>query len=340
MLCAAALLLVACGIADRYVQERGSAGDTSFGDGSGSDFGSGGAGSAASSFGMGGVSTAGTPLMGGKPSLGAASAGFGTGGKAIGFPPAGVCSLHVPDVPSCWGDGGAPALGGGGAPATGGAAADESWCRGGAAAAPVGAALLVDDFEDGDDLTPPFLNGRGAWFTANDGSGQQFPDPACAAALPSLVAGRSANGKYAMHTYGKGFTLSPGGYSLVGISAKAGEGCSQPVDASAFSGVQFTARGDGFVRFFMGTVETNPVADFGTCQAGCYDSHGFIVPLGPAWQTYRISFSQLVQEGWGAPAPFDPAHILTLQWSAKPAPGAPPPVTCFDFWIDDVSFYR
>ena len=143
-----------------------------------------------------------------------------------------------------------------------------------------------------------------------------------------------------MRTYGKGFAFAPGGYSQVGISAKAGPSCDLPVNASGFSGIRFSAIGSGFVRFFIGTVETNPTTDFGSCQAGCYDGHGLIVPLADSWRTFRVPFSELTQEGWGTPVPFDPAHILALQWSAKPAPGTPLPVSCFDFWIDDVAFYR
>lgn len=296
-------------------------------------------------------------VMGGMPPFPGVG-GMASGGKAIDFPP-GVCMLHVPDVPACGvggsseaaaGAAGAPGVGAAGEAAAAASAAGASGSDGGSDPLvlwcstppsdpipddPFGN-VVVDDLEDGDDLTPPFLNGRGVWFTVNDGSGQQFPNPSCPPALPSPLSPVAS----AMHTYGKGFTLNPGGYSLLGISAKSGATCNQPVDASGSSGVQFAARGSGFVRFFMGTVETNPIADFGTCQGGCYDSHGSIVQLTGNWTTYRVAFSQVVQEGWGAPAPFNPAHILTLQWSAKPAPGQPPPVSCFDFWIDDVAFYR
>jgi hypothetical protein len=202
---------------------------------------------------------------------------------------------------------------------------------------------LVDDLQDGDDLTPPVVDrgfslGRGAWFVVNDGSGQQFPGP-CSGSSPvedPLVAGNLA-----MHTFGKGFRSEPGGYSLLGISMKSGEAFDQPLDASGFQGVQFRARGAGLVRFFMGTVETNPVLDFGTCLGGCYDSHGALFVVTNAWRTYQIPFNRVAQEGWGAPATFNAAHILTLQWSAKVAAlGGGVPAACFDFWIDDVALYR
>lgn len=355
MLCGVGLWLAACGIADRRVEERllgAVAGE-----------GGGNAGGSVAGLGQAAAPVGGTAVysMGGMgpPFPGGAMGGMYVGGFPFGgAPPMPIFCGNVPDVPACSSEGGSPepAAGAPGNTGSGGAAgaavsdagaagtdgnanALVPWCvRPASVDVPNGLDVLVDDLEDGDDLTPPFLNGRGAWFTVNDGSGQQFPNPSCPPALPSTSKGTP--GVYAMHTYGKGFSLAPGGYSLLGISAKSGATCNQPVDATGFSGVRFSARGSGFVRFFMGTVETNPTADFGTCQGGCYDSHGAIVPLEANWNTYRISFDQVIQEGWGAPAPFNRAHILTLQWSAKPGPGEPPTVSCFDFWIDDVAFYR
>lgn len=236
--------------------------------------------------------------------------------------------------------GGAAVVSEGGAPAV----TDVSWCG----RAPTGAAqssvdrTLIDDLEDADDLTPLVVDrggllGRGSWFVVNDGSGRQFPSPCT---LPSPVDAALGLGGFAMRTYGKGFQSAPGGYSLLGISIKSGVDCDQPLDASRFTGVEFRARGSGVLRFFMGTVETNPVLDFGTCQGGCYDSHGALLVLSSEWQSYRVPFTQVVQEGWGTPAPFDSAHILTLQWSAKATGLGATPVACFDFWIDDVALYR
>jgi len=54
---------------------------------------------------------------------------------------------------------------------------------------------------------------------------------------------------------------------------------------------------------------------------------------------YRIPFRFLAQEGWGAAAPFDPAQILSIMWSAKVERGSAVPSSCFDFWIDEVAFY-
>jgi hypothetical protein len=86
-------------------------------------------------------------------------------------------------------------------------------------------------------------------------------------------------------------------------------------------------------------VETNPTVDLGTCTSGCYDAHGSSVPFTDEWQLFRLPFASLVQEGWGAPAPFIASRILALHWSAKRAIGDFTPVACFDFWIDDIALY-
>lgn len=266
------------------------------------------------------------------------------------------CS-QIPEVVSTCAvaSGGAPPDAGGAPPDAGGAPPDAGaagtastpkplvpWCGRSAspgAAGPYADGVLVDDLDDGDDLSQPFFNGRGAWFVVNDGMGQQFPS-SCTPPLPLPAPLPDASGNFAMHTYGKGFVPALGGYSLLGISVKAGSDCSQPVDASSSSGVLFRARGRGLLRFFIGTVETNPPADFGICTGFCYDAFGAYRQLTEEWQTFRVPFSELTQEGWGTPTYFDAAHLLTLQWSGKLAPGNATPASCFDFWIDDVAFYR
>jgi hypothetical protein len=275
------------------------------------------------------------------------------------MPPLVDCS-QIPDVVSTCSvsNGGAATDAGGAATDPGGAATDAGgaagststpnplvpWCGRSASPGvpgPYADGVLVDDLDDGDDLSQPFLNGRGAWFVANDGMGQQFPSscaPPLPVPLPPAVPGASST--FAMHTYGKGFVSALGGYSLLGISVKAGADCSQPIDASGYSGVLFRARGRGLLRFFIGTVETNPPADSGTCMGFCYDAFGAYRQLTDEWQTFRVPFRELTQEGWGTPSYFDGAHLLTLQWSAKLAPGNATPASCFDFWIDDVAFYR
>lgn len=194
--------------------------------------------------------------------------------------------------------------------------------------------LLIDDLEDGDITTLPVLGGQGDWFTVNDGSGQQFPFP-CALASAAETGGR------AMHTFGQGFVSAAGGYSLLGFRLNSNQnGCKKAVDASQYTGIEFLARGQGVLRFFIGTTAVNPPGDLGTCEVGCYDAHGLSISLNESWGLYRIPFRYLSQEGWGTIAPFDPAQLLSVMWSAKVERGSIVPSSCFDFWIDQVALYR
>lgn len=349
----ALLALAACGITERYVDER-----------SGVPAGGGQPGFISSG-------TGGTGMFGSSP--GAARGGqLGLGGKAFGeepslpdgeepSPPGSDCTDIPPVVPTC-GVEAAAGQGGGNpsgscalVPGAGGeyGAADSESSGAGAGGEPSSAAasgvagevdagsdsgrVLIDDFEDGDDQSLFALNGRGGWATVNDGSGQQFPAPCT---LPSLIEHDARPGsRRGLRTYGSGFLDFAGGYSLVGLFLRGAEACDQPVDASAFDGVEFWARGRGVVRFFVATVATNPTTDAGTCSEGCYDAHGDSVALADDWVRVRMPFAKLVQEGWGAPADFDASQILALQWSAKQRVGDFAPASCFDFWIDDVAFY-
>ena len=358
-------MLLACGIAERHVAESdvGGGGGVSLGGRNmgGHAFATGGVSTGpGAGFGNGGALMLGT---GGTGKGGAATVPFG--GKSFGgMPP--IATTDCSEIPSvapvvcgpgvsAGGDSSAAGVVGGGDAGAGGfsgvsagaggaeagaGGATPGWCvpDAGAGIAP---GLVdrrpVDDLEDGDDATPFLLNGRGSWFAVNDGSGQQFPLPCT---LPSELPVARDGSHFAMRSYGQGFLSAPGGYSLVGIAVKSGAGCDQPLDAAAFTGVEFWVRGSGFMRFFIGTVETNPTVDFGTCSAGCYDSHGAFFVVTNTWQLVRIPFVSLVQEGWGAPASFNPAHILTLEWSAKTSPFGGLPASCFDFWVDDVAFYR
>jgi hypothetical protein len=338
----------ACGISERHVDELTDTGGASSGKSPGGQA----HGGVITGSGGGAAGTFGAPTGG---------AFNGSGGKAYGGMPLGgmapvqACPAVPLVEPSCSPEAGAGQGGAGGdasswcsLPTEGGAASDGKAGSSGEAGADTAAGgapsmpgtpsrLLIDDFEDGDDASLPLPDGQGFWFVVNDGSGQQFPAPCT---LPSLLSEPERASERAMRTYGQGFTTQPGGYSLIGLSVRSGApACDQSIDASAFDGVEFWARGTGTVRFFIGTVATHPPADAGICTGTCYDAHGESVMLGPTWQLYRLRFDQLIQEGWGSPAGFDRSKILGLQWSAKVAPFNPTPSACFDFWIDDVAFY-
>ncbi len=190
--------------------------------------------------------------------------------------------------------------------------------------------MQIDAFEDGDAWSEAVFGGRGVWYVANDGSGLQFPkvcpDPLASSGVRSTPTG------YAMHTYGSGFLT----WAQLGLSFRSSPpACDQPIDAREATGVRFRAKGvpqPQTIRLSVQTVATNPPNDGGTCDDYCYDGFGYSIVVGPDFQEYQIPFAAMTQQGWGTPVFFDPGTILNIVWSGQ--------VPCFDFWIDDVAFYR
>jgi hypothetical protein len=105
-----------------------------------------------------------------------------------------------------------------------------------------------------------------------------------------------------------------------------------PLNASAFAGIRFRAKGPGTVRLAFGMPETEPADAGGTCTSGCYDVHGKVYYLTDRWEDYVVRWDRLEQQGWGTEARFDPTRIVSLQLSVKPKD------LPADFWIDDVAF--
>jgi hypothetical protein len=190
----------------------------------------------------------------------------------------------------------------------------------------------IDNLDDGDVLSDGIFGGRGIWYAANDGSGLQFPTACPGSAAVGMF---PVPGGRAFHTFGSGFTL-PNGFVNIGLSFRSSPpACDMPINASVAHGVRFRAKGtvvSQMVRMSISTTATNPVEDGGTCTVGCYDGFGSFVTLLPDFQEYRVYFTDVVQEGWGTPAAFDPSRILNIQWAGQRP--------CFDFWIDDIAFFR
>jgi hypothetical protein len=188
-------------------------------------------------------------------------------------------------------------------------------------------------------LTHTVLGGVGAWYSANDGSGQQFPDAPCFVPSPAGELAPHASA-FAARTYGTD-PISAEGYAQIGISFRSSPpACDGPLDASGMSGVRFLIRSaeSTTIRLGVGTVATNPIDDGGSCLSDCYDSFMIDVQAGDGWTEYYVDFATLRQGGWsGVPVPWDSSTILNLTWQKELSGGVN---ACFDFWVDDVAFYR
>ncbi|HTA93564.1 MAG TPA: carbohydrate binding domain-containing protein [Polyangiaceae bacterium] len=264
------------------------------------------------------------------------------------------CLVSFPDYPlDDGGTGGAPSAGGaasGDGGASAGAGGDSGGASGGSGGSDLGGAsggmsvsgasgmggaisvdstLLIDDFEDGNNLLAPIDGRNGPWFESNDGRGMQVPDPR-GQILPVLLMPPRGTSLRGMHTTGAGFTLW-GAYLAVHFVSNGEAGV--PYDISKHTGITFSAKlGNGMVtphvRFEIS--ETNTAV---TCTT-CGDHFGTQVPLTVDWQTVTVPFSSLSQLGYGRPlqTAFDPTQALGLyfDWLTNEN---------FDFWLDDVSFY-
>lgn len=65
----------------------------------------------------------------------------------------------------------------------------------------------------------------------------------------------------------------------------------------------------------------------------CSDHFGVSLALGDDWQEYTIEWADLIQQGWGIPAVFDPGQIIEIQWQV---PVAQP----FDVQVDELRLWR
>jgi len=210
---------------------------------------------------------------------------------------------------------------------------------------------LIDDFEDGDGLLPPISGRNGSWFVFNDGSGTQTPGPGDPI-VPQVV-DTSAN--FVFHMTGTDFApmgvpLPDGTSSFgagVGANLKYGPSGTVPYDASKYAGINFTFTTNSApnlllnVAFAIQTSATTPVENGGTCTAGCFDGFGFsgTVPPGQFSFTGGFTWDQLFQQGFGTPATFDPATIMSIQWVVGYINfGQPASADDFDFTLDDVAF--
>jgi len=209
---------------------------------------------------------------------------------------------------------------------------------------------LFDDFE---------LGAATGWYTNNEvcstcptSPPDEFCNIKCKAVQPSpsyfadpLPADRIGNGgrcasRFAMH-------VQAGSFSDFG--GQLGVQLGQPFDATRYDGVSFWARmapgstqtakltvsdkyTDTKYNETLATPFCNPNTDKVNYREGC-DKYGAFVVMSPNWRFFRLRFDELRQKGFGKPAPpLDVTGIRSIEIDYG--------VGSWDFWIDDVAFYR
>ena len=193
---------------------------------------------------------------------------------------------------------------------------------------------MIDDMEDGDGRILQMNGRQGPWHTFNSGESTQMP------AGPSITPEMGgANGSMsAMHTSGKGFAYAGIGFDLSNADTAPESAQSKPYDASAWTGVVFSAKGGASASAKL-RIEI-PMRDFvpsdrgGTCTGTCWNVYGFqmMTALGTSWQEVKVPFSALVREDGSTKPAFDSKQIMSISFKQLKDD--------FDFWIDDVRFYK
>jgi len=167
--------------------------------------------------------------------------------------------------------------------------------------------LLVDDFEDGDDV--PLIPGGWYGYTDTDSGGVStltFTGAADGAVAMNGMGFQSQKSLEVSYTLAKGTSLID---PFVGFGASIGSDAT-PYDLTSYSGVSYTYQGSAH----RVQVQVSDVTDF--------DDFGVNVLASPTWKTVTLPFQTFAQEGWGVKAPFDLGHVRNIAFAIKGATGA------------------
>jgi hypothetical protein len=173
--------------------------------------------------------------------------------------------------------------------------------------------------------------------------------------LPEVV---DASADFVLHTTAAGFApiglLLPDGNNAFGaglgasLSVDPETGIGRPYDASGYAGLDFTfsmafpPTTPVQLAVLVATSATTPPESGGTCTAACFDDFALVgaIPFSPFFFSGGFTWDQLAQQGFGTPAEFDPATIVSIKWLVQfPNSGQPAAADNFDFQLDDVAFF-
>jgi hypothetical protein len=209
--------------------------------------------------------------------------------------------------------------------------------------APIDPTAVIDDMETPDYMTVRAAGRAGSWWAGGDPSSPGATITPNGDAPAEAISGGRCGSRYAMHVTGQGYTI----WSVLSVSmgwgsTDGGADGLLPNDDSYRSGVTFWARiGDtssNKVRLAISDKYSRPEGgnciDGGSMDVACYDTFGVdLTQLDSTWRQYRVPFGGLTQRGFGLPrSKVDASSIYTIEFSFNP-------VTPFDFWLDDISFY-
>jgi hypothetical protein len=185
------------------------------------------------------------------------------------------------------------------------------------------------------------MNGgrQGPWhiFNSADGGTQT---PASNAALAPESGGANASQR-AMHTRGSGYMFAGFGFDLNNPDSMPESMQCQAYDASAYSGISFMVKlgstGGAKLRLEVPSKEFVPVSRGGTCpdSGTCWNVYGFRLStaLTTSWQEVRVSFASMERELGGKTPALNVAQLMSISFKHEGT-------EAFDFWIDEIRFYK
>jgi len=206
----------------------------------------------------------------------------------------------------------------------------------------------IDNFDEagrGGPATGGYFNlncSQGSWYTYGDTAGTVTP--ATGVAFVSSMPGNGGTG-YAAHIMGSGFSMYGVG---LGVNLNSSQMTIKNVDASAYSGFTFFAKGTATgsltgtnaIRVAVPVPASADQPNGGTCTAVapmyCNGHWGKIINLTSAWTQYTVKWSELTLDmnSVGGPS-FTPGTVIGFHWQANGATGMPASI---DMWVDDLAF--
>jgi hypothetical protein len=199
---------------------------------------------------------------------------------------------------------------------------------------------IIDDVEKAPNGTAQGCV-HGYWYTYNDGSaGTQTPPSA--SWMGVAITDRPPS-TFAIHSTASGFTGDNqpvknlfAGFGLDLNPAPAPSPMKFTVNASAFKGITFFAKGSGTINVNIPTSVTDPSLG---CTVMCYDTSFKAITLTATWTQYNLLWTDFAQAGFSTvKETLTGMNIGGIKFEGKAT--APATFPAFDAWIDDLKFIQ
>ncbi len=173
---------------------------------------------------------------------------------------------------------------------------------------------LVDDFEDGDQLS----NWNSRWQVVAD----QVAGGSSTCAIQIIPQGAEGSANSLQLS---GEVTTQFAFGFAGVSLNLIPPGAEAADVSEYKGIQFYAKGDG--KQYRVVCAALAVSD--------YDDFFHLFTAGEDWQLVKIPFAELIQVGFGKRVEWTGRDVTSLQLTTFGAPHK-----SFLLLVDEVSFYK